>query len=481
MKKFFYKSSVLALAAGVLLTSCDPEIDSPDPSSGTADFSSYLAVGNSLSAGYADGGLYREGQLSSVPAILADQFEEVGGGEFVQPLFSEAQANGTGYLRLVGFTPQGAPITQPVTTNLAIRGLTSRNTPLYTKFTGNINNLAIPGIRVADINTGGYSSAQGNPYFERLTDNATQTYLQYVQAQAQAANHTFFSLWMAENDVLSYATSGGAFSGGMLNSPAQIITPVNTFSQNYTELVNALTAGGKEGVLVTIPDVTAIPFFTTVGNSVKQLLAANKIPAVVALTGSGSSRIVITPAQIDAAEGGVFFPLTASAYAPLFGTRTGRYWRLLARQVSSSQDPVTVNATLAGILANYQIDTTQLFGLSAGNPLPSALVLDAAEQKNIKDATTAFNDIIKAQAAAKGLALWDAYSYFNSIKTGFVKNGVAYSPSFITGNLFSLDGVHLTPRGNAIAANEIINAINAKYGSNVPQVDETQFRAVLLP
>ncbi|GAB3202889.1 hypothetical protein ABID22_001123 [Pontibacter aydingkolensis] len=480
MKKFFYKSSVLALTAGILLTSCDPEIDAPDPSSGEADFTSYLAVGNSLSAGFADGGLYRESQLSSLPAILADQFEEVGGGEFVQPLFSEAQANGSGYLKLVGFTPQGTPITETVTTNLAIRGLTSKNTPLYTKFTNNINNLAIPGIRVADIKTAGYGSTQGNPYFERLTDNPGLTYLQYVQAQAQAANHTFFSLWIAENDVLAYATSGGAFSGGMLNSDAQRITPVNTFTANYTELVDALTAGGKEGVLATVPDVTAVPFFTTVGGSVKQLLAANKIPAVVALTESGNSRIVITPSQINV-EGGVYFPLTASAYAPLLGTPTGRYWRLLARQVSSSPDPVTVNATLTAILANYQIDTTQMFGLSQGNPLPSALVLDAAEQVNIKNATTAFNDIIKAQATAKGLALWDAYGYFNSIKNGFVRNSVTYSPSYITGNLFSLDGIHLTPRGSAIAANEIIKAINSKYNSTVPQVDETQYRAVLLP
>ncbi|MDX5437011.1 MAG: SGNH/GDSL hydrolase family protein, partial [Pontibacter sp.] len=68
-----------------------------------------------------------------------------------------------------------------------------------------------------------------------------------------------------------------------------------------------------------------------------------------------------------------------------------------------------------------------------------------------------------------------------SISNGFVRDGVAYSPAFITGNLFSLDGVHPTPRGYAIIANEVIKAINSKYNSSVPQTDITQYRAVLLP
>lgn len=478
MKKHFYKSSMLALLAGVLLTSCDPEIDAPSGESGEANFSSYLAVGNSLSAGYADGGLYREGQLTSVPAILAQQFEYVDGGEFVQPLFSEEQRNGSGYLRLIGFTPQGTPITETVTSNVAIR---SQNPTLYTKFTDNVNNVSVPGIRTADVTTAGYGSPQGNPFFERLTNNPMQTYLQYVQEQAQAVDHTFFSLWMAENDVLGFATSGGAFSGGMLNQSTRTITPVNTFDQNFTALVNTLTANGEEGILVTIPDVTAIPFFTTVGPSVKAALTAAGAPGFVALTGSGNTRVQVGTAQINAAQNGVYFPLTAAAYAPLLGRPTGKYWRDLARQVSPSQDPLVVRGTLAALLANYAIDTTSAFGVSGGNPLPSALLLDVAEQNAVKSATTAFNNIIRAQAEARSLALWDAHAFFNSIQNGFTRNGVSYSPAFITGNLFSLDGVHLTPRGYAIAANEMIKAINAEYNSNVPLVDETQYRTVLFP
>jgi hypothetical protein len=471
MKKFFYKSSALALMAGVLLTSCDPDIDTPSSSAGQADFTSYIAVGNSLSAGFADNGLTRAGQQASTPAILAEQFRKVGGGEFEQPLFSEDQRNGSGYLRLAGFNAQGAPVTEMVTSNLALR---SQSPVLFTKYSGNVKNLAIPGIRTSDVNRVGYGSEQGNPYFERLAANPGQTYLQYVQAQAEAANHTFFSLWMAENDVLGYATSGGAFAD-------RNITPVGDFDKNFTDLLNVLNANDKRGIVVTVPDVTTIPFFTTVGPSVRQILAGNNIPGMVALTGTGNQRIQFAAAQINAPENGVYLPLTASAYAPLIGQATGKYWRDLARQASASQDPLVVRGTLAMLLLNYQIDTTAFFGLSAGNPLPSALVLDATEQQNIRTATTGYNNIIKAQAQARNLALFDAHAFFNSIQGGFSANGVSYSPAFITGNLFSLDGVHPTPRGYAIMANEMIKAINAKYNANVPLADVNQYRTVEFP
>lgn len=477
MKNLFYKTGALALFAGVLLTSCDPDIDTPSSSAGTADFTSYVAVGNSLSAGYADNGLTLPGQQASLPAILASQFQKAGGGAFEQPLFPEDKPNGSGYLRLAGFTPQGQPITQPVTTDLAVRGQNEKGAPLYTKYTENVNNLAIPGIKTADIKTPGYGSTQGNAYFERLADNPAQTYLQYVQAQAEAANHTFFSVWIAENDVLGYATSGGAFE----TDPRYKITPVADFDANFKELLDVLTADKQKGVLITVPDVTSVPFFTTLGPSIKQVLATNNIPGMVAITGSGRDRTQFAAAQIGAAENGIYFPLTASSYAPLIGQPTGKYWRELAKQLSPSQDPLVVRLTLAGVLANYGIDTTAMFGLSAGNPLPSALVLDPVEQAKIKTATEGYNQIIKAQATARDLAFFDANAYFKSIQGGFAANNVGYSPAFITGNLFSLDGIHPTPRGYAVVANEVIDAINAKYNANIPKADITQYDAVLFP
>lgn len=463
MKNSIQKISALALLGGTLLvTSCEPELDNMPVSKGELNLDKYVAVGNSLTAGYMDNGLYLEGQLSSYPNILAGQFKQVGGGDFKQPLFTPEQENGSGYLRLTGFGPAGTPVLTPVTEKLAIR---STNPTLYTKYPDEVNNLGVPGIRMSDVKTAGYGSQRGNPFFERITTDPMQTYL----ARAAASNATFFSCWLGNNDILGYATAG-AF--------ANAITPTEIFTTNNAEVINALTANGAKGIVATIPDVRGIPFFTTVGPTVKGLLAAAGAPGMIALTAQGDNRIQFATSEIkDASGGDILFPLTSISYLPLLGRPTGKYWRDLAKQAF----PASPALGLIGLLVKFEIDTTKAFGASFGNPWPSALLLDPAEQNQIKEATDDFNTILKTKANEKNLAIFDAYTYFNGIQGGIMMNGVAYSPAFITGNLFSLDGVHLTSRGYAIVANEMIKAINAKYDSRIPTADITQYQAVLFP
>ena len=76
------------------LVSCEPEFENAVTDegfydAGDADFSNYVSLGNSLTAGYADGALYRSGQEDSYPNIMAEQFGFVGGGDFTQPLTSD--------------------------------------------------------------------------------------------------------------------------------------------------------------------------------------------------------------------------------------------------------------------------------------------------------------------------------------------------------------------------------------------------------
>ncbi|WP_342454926.1 hypothetical protein [Tenacibaculum sp. L6] len=58
-------------------------------SAGSVDFSSYIAVGGSFTAGYTDGALFKIGQQNSFPNILASKFAMVGGGDFNQPLMED--------------------------------------------------------------------------------------------------------------------------------------------------------------------------------------------------------------------------------------------------------------------------------------------------------------------------------------------------------------------------------------------------------
>ena len=77
MKNYIKYIGILALG----MVACEPEFENPVDSgdlytNGEADFSNYVALGNSLTAGYADGTIYLTGQLNSYPVLLATDSRE---------------------------------------------------------------------------------------------------------------------------------------------------------------------------------------------------------------------------------------------------------------------------------------------------------------------------------------------------------------------------------------------------------------------
>ncbi|UKT62360.1 SGNH/GDSL hydrolase family protein [Pedobacter mucosus] len=426
MKKYILNSFIAATI--LFAASCKPEIETlAGTTAGQANFSKYIAVGNSLTSGFADGGLYLEGQKVAYPNLIAAQMATVGGGAFTSPFFTDAQANGSGYLTLSALV-NGSPTLANVTTNLAYRDATH-----LTKYTGEVQNLGIPGMRVDLAFAAPFSAA--NPYLERLltdTQVGTVSYFQFIQGR----NHTFFSLWLGNNDALGYATNGG-----VTTDATNVLTDKSTFALLYSNLVNALTVGGQKGIVGTIPDVTSIPYFNTV--TVAALLNAAKAinPAAAAIyiqTGANTSRIAT-------AEDLIRLPFQT---AGLFGVPNALGY---------------------------------FYGLDPRNPIANNWVLDRDEVLKVKDYVNSYNSSIMSLATSKGLAIADTYAYLNQIKTGIVIQGVGINSSFITGGAFSLDGVHLTPRGNAVIGNVFIDAINLKYGSTIPSIDITQYRGVKFP
>jgi|SRR6476661_4928737 len=478
----FFKRSLPALALlGLVFSSCQPDIDDPKSSAGQADFSRYIAVGNSLTAGYADNGLYLEGQQNSYPSILAQQFAQVGGGNFVQPLFPAANSNGSGYLRLTGFTPTGNPILGPVAANAAVGlGLDGR-TPLLVKYTGTDNqNLGVPGIRVADITTNGYglnNPVGFNPYFERLLGaNDPRSYLQYVQERVQTINPTFFTNWLGNNDVLGYATSGGTGTG---------LTPVTDFTTKYEAITDALTARGAKGLVATIPSVTNVPLFTTVSTAAvgAQVRSA---PVPQATKDQLTVGLQLTPAQAATIRFGLFIETTGSGGSTTVREATNSDLLLLPASSVINTPSTNTNPFPRGLgIAISGLTPAQAAGLAVAappNPLSNALVLDSDEVTSVNNRTAELNNVIVANARRKGLAVFDANTFFTGIsRTGLVTNAVSNTTGFVSGNLFSLDGVHPTPRGYAVVANEMIKAINATYGASVPGVDATKYRGVVFP
>src|SRR5690606_30571774 len=166
--------------------------------------------GNSLTAGYADNALYITGQQNSFPNILAQQFALVGGGAFTQPLMADNAGglllNGTqitGNRRVLAIGADGP--------SPAVYGGTS-TTEVTNKLTGPFNNMGTPGAKSFHLlapnygNVAGVATGMANPYFARFASTPEAT----IIADAVAQDPTFFSLWIGNNDVLGFATSGGA-------------------------------------------------------------------------------------------------------------------------------------------------------------------------------------------------------------------------------------------------------------------------------
>jgi lysophospholipase L1-like esterase len=428
MKRYIFNSFI---AAAILFTAaCKPEIETPaGTTAGQANFSKYIAVGNSLTSGYADGGLYLEGQKVAYPNLIAAKMSSVGGGTFTSPFFTEEHSNGSGYLSLSALV-NGTPTLTQITEKLAYRDAAKH----LDKYSGEIQNLGIPGMRVDLSFDPTLTFSAANPFFERLLTDAQvgkTNYFQYIQGR----NHTFFSIWLGNNDVLGYALNGAVTVAG---DPTTVLTDKVTFSSLYANLLNALTAGGQKGIVATIPDVTAIPYFNTVKPSL--LLAAAK---------------AANPA----------------AQAVFIQTGTG------AVRVATDEDLIRLPFQSAGLFGQGTIP----YGLHPLNPIENKWVLDKDEVIKVKDYVNSYNSSIKSIATSKGLAIADTYNYFNQVKAGLVVQGIGINAAFISGGAFSLDGIHLTPRGNAVIANVFIDAINAKYGSTIPTVDVTQYRGVKFP
>ncbi|MFN4198653.1 MAG: G-D-S-L family lipolytic protein, partial [Flavobacterium sp.] len=240
------------LFASVAIVACSDEVEEKiveaPITAGSANFATYVALGNSLTAGFSDNALFIKGQENSFPNILAAEFAKAGGGDFKIPFMAD---------NLGGFQSGGVQV-PGFGTRLFFNGSGPQNVPGVptTDITASIaaqgpyNNMGVPGAKSFHLAFPGYGTL--NPYFGRFASSATAT----VLGDAMAQNPTFFSLWIGNNDVLGFATSGGDGSNP--------ITDQATFDQAYNSIVNTLVSGGAKGVIANIPNVTSIPFFTTV-------------------------------------------------------------------------------------------------------------------------------------------------------------------------------------------------------------------------
>jgi len=232
MLTFLQKAARYSVCAFVLvaltLTACDDDtlVDPAPPSDDL--FTSYVAVGNSITAGFQSDGINAETQQASYAVLLS-------------------QAMGTSFnipaLSLPGCPP---PFTNPLTGE-RVGGPEAppcalRSTPAPRR----LNNVAVPGAAVLDALSNLDAESNANTLTTLILGGRTQVEV------ATEANPTFASVWLGNNDVLGAALSGVV--------TADNVTAPDVFQQRYSAVLDDLEAAGAQGgVLIGVADVTLVP------------------------------------------------------------------------------------------------------------------------------------------------------------------------------------------------------------------------------
>jgi hypothetical protein len=442
MKSRYFTFFLLLLVA----VSCEPKIDDFTPKPGTADFSRYVSLGNSLTAGYADGALYTSGQSYSYANLIAGQLALAGGSNFVQPVVTNEDGLLPGKMKLgISANCLGVSSLGPVSAGGTPTGMPGAITPVGYP----VHNFGIPGAKSYHLVVPGYGNPAGlltvpptaNPYFVRFASSATAS----VVADAVAANPTFFSLWIGNNDVLGFATSGGV---------ADVITAQLLFTAGVNGIVDAMTANGAKGFIANIPDVTSVPFFTTIPYNGLVLTEQAQVDGLNQAYGNGLL--------------GINFALGPNPF-------------IISDPTSPNGIGMRQLAQGELVLLTLPQDSIRCAGWGSQKPIPGHFILDASEVNAVKIATQAYNQTLSDLATAKELAFLDANSFMAQAKSGLVYDGIRFSVSYVTGGIFSLDGIHLSPRGNAIIANYFIDGVNEKYGSTIPHVNIGDYPGIIFP
>ena len=488
---------------------------------GSADFSNYVAIGASFTAGVTDGGLFIAGQERSFPQLLSEQFAIGGGGTFAQPLMADntggilAGGNVVGNYRLVFggagpvpldafLTSQGAPV-PPITTEAG------------NNIGSNFNNFGIPSAKSFHLVTPGYAAF--NPFYTRIASSGTST----VLGDALAQNPTFFTLSeVGGNDVLGYATSGGTGVDQTGNfDPSSYerndITDPNVFGQAFSSMVDALTQNGAKGVVTTVPDITSLSHFTTVPHNpldpndpdtgaglVAQIPTLNQIygalnqifavadpSRIITFSTTETNEVVIIDedlADLSAVIAGTLGPDPAFAAfigqfglppeaAPLVAGFLGATYGQ-AREANANDLLVLPSSSIIGKVneANAAALAPVLGPQVAGQfsvegitlPLEDKWVLTPQEQNAIAMATSAYNATIFAVTDANpNVAVADLRAVLEQASvSGYPYDDYLMTTDLVFGGLVSLDGIHLTSRGYGLMATEFLVAIDEAFGSN---------------
>jgi lysophospholipase L1-like esterase len=256
-----------------------------------------------------------------------------------------------------------------------------------------------------------------------------------IDDQVASLNPTFVSFEYGGNDALGPASLGGTIP------PFDPATFAGLLDLTLQDL-QAKCPNAKFAIF-TVPGVVSLPYFTT-------------FPPV-ALNANGDPLIIGgAPVPLIGTEGG----------APATGAPLG----LSDLVLLSAGDSLAIGT-------GFPVGTFSYLTGAPGNgrPLPNSMVLSSIETIATSSTIDAYNTAIATEASTRGFALVDLHGLLEQGATsGFAYQGSIYTSQYVTGGLFSLDGVHPTDLSYGIICNAMIDAVDRTFGSSIPHVNLSQ-------
>ncbi len=408
-------------------------------SAGAQTFDSFVTVGDSLIAGEESGCVVQRFQQRSWVAIAAGL---LGQSDFEQPWISEVAATSplTGYPCL-GATFNGTSI------GLAIVSETGENTNLA--LPRPYNNLGFNGSPLmadfVDLTVTTPGASDLDNLAGRVLRNCTGCPFQGMSAvdEANLLSPDLLAFWGGNNDVLNAAFAGVSIVG-------VTITPVDSFTASVNQVMQGLSASGRTVVAFNVPDISSIPYATTIPPVVVN--PATRQPVLVGgqlvpLLGPGDTTYPCTPVAPDTGcplpEGSLVMLPASTLLAGGIGIPTALGGTGQPLPHGTFTPPSTVNP---------------------------GVVLYPDDVALIVQTVPAYNEAISAAATANGAILIDSNALFAEVTArGYSIGGIQLTTAFLSGGIFSYDGVHPSAIGYGIVADVFIQTLNAAKGTNIPR------------
>ncbi len=367
-------------------------------------FKSYVAMGNSITAGYQSGGISDATQRQSYAFLLA--------GRMGTQYHYAALANPGCPAPIINFNTQARPTGAPP---CALR--------LASSITDILNNVAVPGASSFDP-----ADRDGTPF-----SNALTTFILGGKSQVQRAlqaNPTFVSIGIIGNDYLSFAIQDGR-TAALAN-----ITPVATFSANYDAMLAELIAGA--------PGVKGVILGNVLPTNPPIMFAASAMSNATFKAGFDAQAGTVTTLDPSCVAGGagatslintfLAHQIRAGAHPPIVACVPGGQSGALPAPVGDvlildPAEQTTVNTIVSGY-NQYLQGTANSIGFAYYDP------------NTILNSLKAAGTLIRA-----------------------TPNYASATAPFGTG--MSIDGIHPALAVHRELANALIGVINAKYGTTL--------------